>query len=173
LGTFFLNGPDRLARNDFLVPFAFNKWFLIWLSLIGDLEIQVTSLHVEMAALDSVGDWNVAGDLGKRLMPQVFSGLTTIAEVWRLKVILLLFCIIVFLGGIWFSQLTSCFVFLLFAMELLKFNLASLFLINFLDLWAVVLLWSSGLLLWLWGFLSLNFSLLFLNLLNPLLVFIE
>lgn len=156
------------------MPFTYNYGFLIWLSLIGDLEIKVTSLNVEMATLYSVGDRNIAGDLGERLMPQVLGGLTTISEVWRLKVILLLFRIVVFLRSIGFGQLTGCFVVLLFAMELLKFNLTGLLLINFLDLRAIVRLWwRSCLFLWLWGFLRLSLSLLLLDKLDPLLVFVE
>ena len=105
-------------------------------------------------------------------MPEIFGSLATVSEVWWLKVILLLFCIIVLLRRIgFFVHLTSCLVFLLFAMELLKFNLARLVLIDFLYCWAIFLLcWLLDLFLWLRSF---NFSLLLLDKLNPLLVFVE
>jgi len=125
-----------------------------------------------MTTLNSIGDWNIAGNLGQRLMPHILGCLTTISDVWRLKVVLLLF-FTVFLRGIRFGHLTSCFVFLLFAMELLEFNLTCLLLIDFLDLRAIFVLWCLLCFLWYWGFLRLYFSLLLLDELDPLLVFVE
>lgn len=142
---------------------------MIWLSLIGNLEIGVASLHVEMATFDSIWKRNIDSYLGKRLMPQILGSLTTVSNIWRLKVILLLFftlflCRIGVLG-----KLAGSFVFLLFAMELFEFNLAGLFVINLLDLWAIVLWWRRLL----WGFFRLLFGLLLLDELLSLLVFLE